>query len=127
MFGGGTDDAASQPADNNQPMAQDAGNGAYDAGGMSPAHDPNALSHYDDGSQGDHSSGDNQGGDGMTDQPAVSEPVDNGAHHDDTPVGDGMAVHGNTDDLLEIKQQALQQLSPLVGHLDQSPEDKFRT
>ncbi|HSX31931.1 MAG TPA: hypothetical protein VLF43_01615 [Candidatus Saccharimonadales bacterium] len=31
------------------------------------------------------------------------------------------------DDLLGIKQQALQQLSPLVGHLDQTPEDKFRT
>jgi hypothetical protein len=31
------------------------------------------------------------------------------------------------DDLLNIKQQALQQLSPLVGHLDQTPEEKFRT
>jgi hypothetical protein len=34
----------------------------------------------------------------------------------------------NTDDtLLELKQQALRQLTPLVGHLDQSPLDKFRT
>jgi len=32
-----------------------------------------------------------------------------------------------SDDLLQIKQQALQQLSPLVGHLDQTPEEKFRT
>jgi hypothetical protein len=30
-------------------------------------------------------------------------------------------------DLLDIKQKALQHLSPLVGHLDQSPEEKFRT
>lgn len=30
-------------------------------------------------------------------------------------------------DLLQIKQDALQQLEPLVGHLDQSPEEKFRT
>src|ERR1019366_7766325 len=30
-------------------------------------------------------------------------------------------------DLLEIKQNALLQLSPLVSHLDQSPEEKFRT
>jgi len=30
-------------------------------------------------------------------------------------------------DLADIKQQALGQLSPLVGHLEQSPEDKFRT
>ncbi|HSX16713.1 MAG TPA: hypothetical protein VLH86_01270 [Patescibacteria group bacterium] len=31
------------------------------------------------------------------------------------------------DDLINIKQQALQQLSPLVGHLEQTPEEKFRT
>ena len=31
------------------------------------------------------------------------------------------------DDLLGIKQQALAQLGSLVGHLDQSPEEKFRT
>jgi hypothetical protein len=30
-------------------------------------------------------------------------------------------------DLLHLKQQALSQLSPLVGKLDQSPEEKFRT
>lgn len=30
-------------------------------------------------------------------------------------------------DLLDIKQQALQHLSPLVGKLEQSPEEKFRT
>jgi hypothetical protein len=32
-----------------------------------------------------------------------------------------------SDDLLSLKQDALQQLSPLVGHLEQSPEEKFRT
>ena len=32
-----------------------------------------------------------------------------------------------TSDLLDIKQDALQQLSPLVGHLNQTPEEKFRT
>lgn len=31
------------------------------------------------------------------------------------------------EDLLSIKQQALTELSPLVSHLDQSPEDKFKT
>jgi hypothetical protein len=31
------------------------------------------------------------------------------------------------DELMNIKQQALQHLSPLVGHLEQSPEEKFRT
>ena len=33
----------------------------------------------------------------------------------------------NGDDLLDLKQQALQQLSPLVSHLDQTAEEKFRT
>ena len=33
----------------------------------------------------------------------------------------------STDDLLDIKQGALQQLTPLLGHLDQTPEEKFRT
>jgi hypothetical protein len=31
------------------------------------------------------------------------------------------------DDLLTLKQEALSQLSPLVGQLDQTPEEKFRT
>ncbi|MCU0667575.1 MAG: hypothetical protein MUF85_03080 [Patescibacteria group bacterium] len=31
------------------------------------------------------------------------------------------------DKLIDIKQQALQQLSPLVEHLEQSPEEKFKT
>jgi hypothetical protein len=31
------------------------------------------------------------------------------------------------DDLVAIKQQALNQLAPLVSHLDQSPEERFRT
>ena len=32
-----------------------------------------------------------------------------------------------TDSLLAIKQEALTQLSPLVSHLDQNPEERFRT
>lgn len=51
-------------------------------------------------------------------------------------VGGGMGSSSTNDtastpavggDLLNIKQQALQQLSPLLGHLDQTPEEKFRT
>ena len=33
----------------------------------------------------------------------------------------------DNDALLDLKQQALAQLSPLVSHLDQSPEERFRT
>src|SRR4051812_19468621 len=44
-----------------------------------------------------------------------------------------MAQQANTtqtplpDELLDIKQQALQSLTPLVHTLDQSPEEKFKT
>ena len=37
------------------------------------------------------------------------------------------ATPATSDDLLALKQQALGQLTPLVDHLDQSPEEKFRT
>jgi hypothetical protein len=34
---------------------------------------------------------------------------------------------GHEDELLKLKQQALQSLAPLVDHLDQDPEEKFKT
>ena len=37
------------------------------------------------------------------------------------------AVDNADDDLLNIKQDALSALAPLVRHLDQTPEEKFRT
>ncbi|HEY4161211.1 MAG TPA: hypothetical protein VGM08_04060 [Candidatus Saccharimonadales bacterium] len=33
----------------------------------------------------------------------------------------------DSNDLLELKQQALSQLGPLVNHLEQAPEEQFRT
>lgn len=45
--------------------------------------------------------------------------------HDSESSNDGS--DSSTDDLIDIKQDALTKLSPLVGHLDQSPEEKFRT
>lgn len=40
---------------------------------------------------------------------------------------DDTAAPAGNDDLINLKQQALQHLSPLVSHLDQTPEEKFRT
>lgn len=63
----------------------------------------------------------------IIDDSAASDYIMTNAPHaigDSTPPVVGTHT---TDDLLNIKQQALQQLSPLVGHLDQSPEEKFRT
>jgi hypothetical protein len=68
--------------------------------------------HHDESATVDHH--DQPANDEHHDQPAPEQ------HHDQPqPAGN--------DDLTQIKQQALSQLSPLVGHLDQSPEEKFRT
>lgn len=37
------------------------------------------------------------------------------------------AAAAGASDLIDIKRNALQQLSPLLSHLDQTPEEKFRT
>jgi len=65
----------------------------------------------------------------MTDAPHTSEPA---ATHDDqsiasTPAAPTVLKSENTDQLLQIKQEAMNALSPLIDHLDQSPKDKFRT
>lgn len=57
--------------------------------------------------------------------PAAPAPVQN-----DTSMSsddDLLPTDHAKDDLTMIKQDALQQLSPLVGHLEQSPEEKFKT
>ena len=49
---------------------------------------------------------------------------------DDTTTPGPVQVDAASDlpnDLIDIKQQALSQLAPLVSHLDQSPEERFRT
>lgn len=42
-------------------------------------------------------------------------------------VGADSAVAAGSEELIDIKQEALEQLSPLVDKLDQSPEERFRT
>lgn len=56
---------------------------------------------------------------------APSTPADGPALANDSPVSDNTPP--NNDALLSMKQEALQQLNPLVNHLDQGPEEKFRT
>ena len=68
-------------------------------------------------------------------QPAVNPPLLEEQATDGTPADlpaatpavDTPTNAAPANDLLDIKQQALQQLSPLVGHLEQTPEEKFRT
>ena len=58
--------------------------------------------------------------------PAVDQTTDTPTRSD-SPTPSDVLVPSAADDLLQLKQQALAQLSPLVGHLEQSPEEKFRT
>lgn len=58
-----------------------------------------------------------------TDSPILTSPVVN-------PISDVPPVDNqdqNSPDLLDIKQKALNDLSPLVEHLDQNPLEKFKT
>jgi hypothetical protein len=64
------------------------------------------------------------------------QPTTDTAPEVDSGAGDDLSLpnHRNitksgapTDDLLDIKQEALQALTPLVDHLEQTPEERFRT
>ena len=59
----------------------------------------------------------------VTDQPLGS----NDSFSPPTPAVQSSTSTGSSDDLLNIKQEALKQLNPLVQHLEQSPEEKFKT
>lgn len=78
------------------------------------------------------------------DEPSASPPADTPAEEDaisstpELPASEPEAAAesapaltalepASADDLVGLKQQALQHLSPLVSHLDQTPEEKFRT
>jgi hypothetical protein len=43
------------------------------------------------------------------------------------PTAASLVNSDSADELLKMKHQALQNLAPLVDHLDQSPEEKFKT
>lgn len=58
--------------------------------------------------------------------PADDSQTDSSNDTDQPDDGSSPSAAGDND-LIGIKEQALKQLSPLVGHLDQSPEEKFKT
>lgn len=60
-------------------------------------------------------------------EPAQDAPETSGTSDNGGGTNTDLVTTSGTDDLVQLKQQALQQLSPLVDHLDQSPEEKFRT
>lgn len=61
--------------------------------------------------------------------PKISKRKKDKSKHDDNPASASSMGIGspNDDQLLKLKQQALQDLAPLVDQLDQSPEERFKT
>jgi len=108
MFGH-QDEPKNEPVDNTADQSVD--NTAQDdtatsfSGTVSPAITPLVGEHNEDG---------------RPSSPNVALPTPGSATDDSITSTDA-------DTLLDIKQQALQHLTPLVGHLEQSPEEKFRT
>lgn len=123
-------------------------NGGHDgSGGQSDHGSGQGDGSSDDGAwqQSGESTGDgSEGGDigsqdeGSDDQPQQISDIVPGSGHDDDSVppmpvpprnltddnnGDSKLPH----ELIDIKQKALGQLSPLMGQLELGPEDKFRT
>jgi len=62
-------------------------------------------------------------------KPTIIEPSNTPASTDQLQAAPHDDIIDSTanDDLINIKKDALQKLTPLVGHLDQTPEEKFRT
>ncbi len=116
MFGGGNDNSVVQPTDGQPatPLDSSLDNSAAAPGVPS---DTSAPTYSSDSPYSTNGSGSAT----QTDAPTQ----DTTAPSTDGPTLTPMPE--SNDALLNIKQQALQQLSPLVGHLDQSPEEKFRT
>jgi len=119
MFGHQDTDQNDDQATQNEPAAdamltQDAG---------APPVDSSAIAAPAGGTPGAPAMNDDAASDYIMTEPHQT------AMPDDASVQQEVTIPAGTpaDDLLTLKQQALQQLSPLVGHLDQTPEEKFRT
>jgi hypothetical protein len=59
--------------------------------------------------------------------PSPSDPPTTNNIVEPSQNNDAPSTSDASDDLLSIKQGALQALTPLVTHLDQTPEEKFKT
>ncbi|MCA9332910.1 hypothetical protein KDA00_03480 [Candidatus Saccharibacteria bacterium] len=96
--------------------------------GQTPTnHDDNPyaqLANNDSGTQDQTAPSDNNNSDMGVSAPPVDNSSDFGSNN--SPAQDNNSTQA-VDDLLSIKQDALKQLNPLVSHLDQNPEEKFRT
>jgi hypothetical protein len=58
---------------------------------------------------------------------ATPTPTGKDSSNQSHPSAASLVNNSHEDELLKLKQQALQNLAPLVDHLDQDPEAKFKT
>ncbi len=115
-----------QPQDNNQSHNEPAADGSLDTNGST------VVTPTSDHADADNGAGAPVSGSGTySDVPSgftMPTPSSAPASAPAAPSNDTLTEPvGASGDLLNIKQQALQQLTPLVDHLDQTPEEKFRT
>jgi len=59
--------------------------------------------------------------------PDITQVTDNSSASSNTPPSATPPRPQADDELLAIKRSALQELSPLLDHLDQAPEERFQT
>ena len=134
MFGHQDD---SQPADSQATMAMSQDNNNDD---QTMSADEHSVGNDDSVATSDQMEHTNENQSAADDNLAKDDAMDNAVSEDDpddVPDQTGSitnSYNANTpatsavaDDLLDIKQQALSQLSPIVNHLEQTPEEKFRT
>lgn len=113
--------------------------------GVTPMHDPMATPQIIMADSADSTVADNTSTDTLNDIPAapviepnpakdnLPDPLDVLPKKDEpgqtAPTTSNSPPVANNDDvdLLDLKQKALHELSPLVSHLEQTPEEKFRT
>lgn len=136
MFGQNNDDQNQQPsstADQNTMLANSAPPAGFfnPSNAQPPAPGQDILPPQDganDQPQDDSQSAPMIMDDNPTSFVAPATPVDVAEEAQATPSTDSNnALPAHADDLLNMKQAALQELQPLVSHLDQSAEEKFRT
>lgn len=120
MFGhdNDKDDDNNQPAETVAPTDDNASNDSWQHPGT-PLNDDNDSPSSDAPADDDHPGAPEPPE--QPEQPNVSPSV-----LPDLNAGTSAPAH-STDDLIDLKQEALTKLSPLVGHLDQTPDEKFRT
>ena len=66
-------------------------------------------------------------GSAMTSQPATVDPTSSPGMFTPPNTSPASTSTDTSDDLAQMKQEALKHLQPLVGSLQQSPEEEFRT